>query len=125
MKKTWVVVLVLAAVSLASPGFSVTGSRQGCLAVINELNRPLQLYVQGSSQDTLGPWIVPPKTNRVLTGRSAKVGAVVSEQTMVWAITDAKSYPKTSLKADRSANYIAGVKRKDCAASGLWAKRFR
>ena len=117
-------VLVVAAIAFASPGFAVTGSRQGCLAIINESTRTLQLYMQGSSLDTLAPWIVPARTNRVLSDSSATVGNVVSEQTMVWAM-GAGPYPKIALKADRSAWYIAGEKRKDCAASGLWAKRFR
>ena len=124
MKKRSLVILASAAVSFASPGFALTGARQGCLAVINELNRPLQLYVQGSSQDTLAPWTVPARTNRVLSDRSAKFGNVVSEQTIVWA-TGARPYPKIALKADRSAWYIPGVNRKDCAAAGVWAKRFR
>lgn len=125
MRRAWVVVLVVAATGFASPGFAVTGLRQGCLAVINEPNRSLQLYVQGSSQDTLAPWLVPPKTNRVLSNQSASSAVVVSEQTIVWATAGTRSYPKIALKADRSAWYIAGVNRKDCAASGLWAKRFR
>jgi hypothetical protein len=121
----WLLVLWLSValpMSVLTTANAVTGARQGCIFILNNSSQDLQVYVQGSSMDDQSPWNVPAGARGILG--NGDQGAVVSEQTLVWAETDTGRYLKQTLKADPSTLYSATTTRPDCPVKGMWAKPF-
>jgi hypothetical protein len=110
--------LTLAATSMAN---AAKARRQGCITIFNNSGGEIVVHLKGSSSD--GFWNFKSGIRALLSDSSKKI--IVDEETIVWAeATDGSgSYPKLSLLADPTTEYVTGVTRNGCKGAA-WIKEF-